>query len=464
MRKNAAIVTWAHLLLLAFTTITFGERIDFDFPLINTWWFPEGVTIELWCKQDSTDDIEISYIPDSTEIIVKHSNLRIVSNRYSFQTINSTTCVFVIKSLSRNDDSLYSCRAGPTTKFVKVRVQYSPSKESLLCKTNYDSPVIFHDLRQDHINFTCVTEKGNPSVLMSLSIFKLDEINNITAIANICTVHDQDFDSSRSFSCLMMTEYLENSTFLCDVTQKFPALNDGNYQNSCSFGPLKFSSNFSISISESNISVKDGDDVTLACSTNVSGVEIKWTDIPQDWEYDVTNSEYSSHLKLYYVKQPPTSKIVVECIGSFGNRSVKDSVIITIIKGGGQLAIIPLIICPLLFLVCITSSLLISYRAWKNRMYVSFASKFSSGHQRSQESEGNDIQMTVTTNTNNANNTATGVYDEDEKRNTKSLKDNDNEGSDTWVNPIYESTSYVTDTMLLQQKKYTYTEISRKDS
>ncbi|KAJ8020730.1 hypothetical protein HOLleu_40399 [Holothuria leucospilota] len=384
-----------------------GEKLFFKSGYGDSAWFREGITLELHCKQDSGEDIEII---SPTEIIVQESKLvHGMTQRYDFQN-NSSASVLIIKRLSREDQGIYTCQEElRTILFVQVHVLYSPSDKSPQCTCTYDSPVIFHDIRQDYINFSCTTEEGNPPVLMALTVHESENFQNITDFAKLCIV-DQSFDNIRTLSC-HINESLGNTTFLCDVIQQFPSPYSGSYQNSCSFGPLHFLSNFSVTINEADITVEEEQGVNLTCTTNVAGVEIKWIDIPVDWESHVTTSDYFSRVSIKRVKQQSTSKITVQCIGTYGNRNVTDSIKITI-EGKTNVIVIFLLVIS----VVIGVTFLIGLYAWKHGTFCLLRNYLASDHNTPQNAGENTIDMEATALTphkNNANNIAIKVCDGD---------------------------------------------------
>lgn len=422
--------------------------------------FPEGIILEFVCQQDTSNDTQISAF---SEVIVTGSNLTSgKTHKYDFQIINSTTSIFVIKNLSRDDEGEFYCKEGTKTKLALIDVTYSPSDESPFCVSNYNSPVIYDDIREDKINFTCTTEEGDPPVLMTLNIIESNSTANITDIESICNVH-RSGDNNQSFSC-HLNESLENATFVCKVTQQLPSPCNVDYHDFCFFGPLHFLSNFSVTIFKSNLTVNEGDDLKLKCSTNVAGVEIKWDNIPKDWNYVVKTTEYTSHLEIYNVNQQSTSQIIVQCIGSYGNRNMTDNVKIVIVdvKGKGKVVAIVIIICSILGICGIIFAL--GYFGWKKKF---LAARLSSDNYGLETTEANVIPIHVekrTANTNNANNTAIEIFGEYGRCNSDSRIDQ-REGEEVSTmcdNPVYESASKIIDTMILH-KPDEYAAISKQN-
>ncbi|KAJ8020736.1 hypothetical protein HOLleu_40410 [Holothuria leucospilota] len=369
-------------LWLVFRTVV-SQRLYFRSGFGDSGWFREGITLELHCRQDSREDTEIS---SPTKTIVERSNLvHGMTQRYDFQK-NSSVNVLIIKRLSREDQGIYICLRGLRSSFAQIHVLYSPSNKSPNCTSNYDSPVIYDDIRQGHINFTCTTEPGNPPVLITLTIHKSENFQNITNLSKLCGV-DQNFDNISTYSC-HMNESLGDTTFLCDVTQQFPSPYNEGYRGSCSFGPLHFLSNFSVTINKQDITVKEGEGVNLTCTTNVTGVEIKWIDIPVGWEYNVTGNDYFSNVWIKHVNNQMTSKTTVQCIGSYGFRSMRESVTIRIVGASAhqRIFLTPLIV-TISILTFITVGVLIVRSRWRQ----------SRSEMNDNRADSNNPQSTYTT-------------------------------------------------------------------
>ncbi|KAJ8021240.1 hypothetical protein HOLleu_38384 [Holothuria leucospilota] len=436
-----------------------GEMVDFGL-IPKTTLFLEGITLRLYCTQASTDDIVIR---SSTQLIVERSNLVDgITEIYDFEKVNSTTCVLVIKNLTRNESGVYSCREGDKTNYALVQVLYSPSSQSPVCTSNYDSLVIVNDLPLDHINFTCTSDQGNPPVLMQLHIFLPNSTNNISSIQleNICTTHNQ-LPNSRLLSC-RIDDSLENATFVCYVSQQFPPPYTSSYGGSCSFGPINFPPKFSLVITPSDNTVCEGDNVTLTCTTNITGVEINWIIFTEDWKHNVTNeSEYSSQLNIYKVKKQSDSKIIVQCIGTYGIRKVRTNGTISFshkdLEPTGRHT---LVICIIVFLIFF-GAFLLGFYAWRKRKHVSKSSNIS----RQIDFIINANQLASTSNTNNANNKSLELCNEDEEKNLD-VKDrlNGEDTCDMCVNPVYESASYDADKSKLPYCEDHYAVPDKKDS
>ncbi|KAJ8022420.1 hypothetical protein HOLleu_37311 [Holothuria leucospilota] len=167
---------------------------------------------------------------------------------------------------------------------------------------------------------------------MQLHTFVPNSTNNIPSIQKICTPHNQ-LPNSRLLSC-RIDDSLENATFVCNVSQQFPPPYTSSYRGSCSFGPIHFPPKFTLLVTPSHEKVSEGADVTFTCTTNITEcVEIKWINIPEDWKYDITNSQYSSQLNSYSVKKQSDSEIIVQCIGTYGIRKVRASGTVIILEG-----------------------------------------------------------------------------------------------------------------------------------
>ncbi|KAJ8021228.1 hypothetical protein HOLleu_38366 [Holothuria leucospilota] len=193
------------------------------------------------------------------------------------------------------------------------------------CTSNYHSPIIFDDKRQNRIDFICKTVRHSPMFATHLNIFESNFAQNITDIGKLCT-SDRRSVTSPLFSC-HLNKSLNNAVFLCNVTQFSHPSYINLYQGSCTFGPLHLLSGFAISTSPSNLTVKQGDDFLVACKSNVSEVVMRWENIPQVWEYNVTKNECSIYLHVYLIgSKSSISPIIIQCNGSYGNKYVADNV------------------------------------------------------------------------------------------------------------------------------------------
>lgn len=208
--------------------------------------------------------------------------------------------------------------------------------------------------------------------------------------------------------------------------------------------------------------------MTFTCTTNITGVEIKWINIPKGWKYNITHSEYSSQLKIYDVKKESSSEIIFQCIGTYGIRKVRTNGTISFNhKNWEQPGRNTFAIYIIVFLLFFGAFSLGCY-VWRKRMHVS---KSSSTYisQIPHQNEGfitEANQLASTSNKNNANNKSLALCNEDEEKNLDPVKDrlNGEEACDMCVNPVYESASYNADNSKLPYCEDQYAVPDKKDS
>ncbi|KAJ8021798.1 hypothetical protein HOLleu_39095 [Holothuria leucospilota] len=80
-----------------------------------------------------------------------------------------------------------------------------------------------------------------------------------------------------------------------------------------------------MSVSPSNVTVREGGSVTLICASNETGVEITWINIPSE-KYIVRNYDQTSELTILSFKPNSNEMVLFMCQGSYGGRSVTRNV------------------------------------------------------------------------------------------------------------------------------------------
>ncbi|KAJ8021648.1 hypothetical protein HOLleu_38911 [Holothuria leucospilota] len=281
----------------------------------------EGTKVTLTCPKSSGSVVYITLILGERYVtLIDSSNVTDISHKYGFTETQSNKYAFAINSISRNDEGVYQCSNGLVSRTRAITVIYGPSERSPQCSSNYNSPIIFYDEINDDrpIVFNCSTERGKPPVTVKI-YFNGQEVTSHLEITNETRTDKESMLTAHSLP-QQVNDTLQNRHFVCNVTQQLPSPYD-DYQGSCSFGPLHLLSGVSLSVSPSNVTVRDEDNVTLTCTSNVTGVKIEWNNIPSG-KYIVTKYNRSSVLTVLSFKPASYGTIFVECIGSYGSRTV----------------------------------------------------------------------------------------------------------------------------------------------
>ncbi|KAJ8035124.1 hypothetical protein HOLleu_22249 [Holothuria leucospilota] len=283
----------------------------------------EGTKVTLTCPKSSGTVIYITFVyshilGEGFLTLLDSSNVTDISNKYTFNQTDENTYAFTINSISRDDEGSYTCVQGPVSRSRAITVIYGPSGSSPQCSSNYKSPIIFYDEIKGDFVFNCSTERGKPPVTTNIYVNKQDVTSGLEIINETRT------DKNNIFTTYSLVRHfngtLQNSEFVCNVTQQLPSPYD-NYQGSCSVGPIHLLPGFSLYVSPSNGTVRDENNVTLTCTTNVTGVKITWNNIHNE-KYIVTNYNQSSVLTILSFKPASYGTFFVECIGSYGSRTI----------------------------------------------------------------------------------------------------------------------------------------------
>ncbi|KAJ8021653.1 hypothetical protein HOLleu_38919 [Holothuria leucospilota] len=287
----------------------------------------EGIKVILICPKSSENVLYINFayshtLDEGFITLIDSSKVTDISDKYSFNETNENTYVFTINSISRDDEGTYTCVQVPASRALAIIVIYSPSGSSPKCLSNYKSPIIFYDELTDDFVFNCSTERGKPPVTTNIYV---NEQNEQDVTSELETVSETRTDADNIFTTYSLFRHfnhtLQNSEFVCNVTQQLPSPYD-DYQGSCSFGPLHLLPGFSLSISPSlNDTVSEERNITVTCTSNVTGVKITWITIPS-WKKIVTNYSRSSVLTIFSFKPASYETIFVECSGTYGSRTI----------------------------------------------------------------------------------------------------------------------------------------------
>ncbi|XP_071839812.1 uncharacterized protein [Apostichopus japonicus] len=272
----------------------------------------EGDTIRFSCNPRNIKNMLIT-TTEST-LVYLGSLDEALSDEFAFEC-NETNCALTIKQIERKHGDEYDCSY--PKKSLIIEVLSSPSHDYPVCNSSYTSTTFFLDSFQEPFNFSCLSAVGFPAVNISLSVNHGDgEINNISD-ENV-TIYETNETVSLSYSSYLDSSF-NNSTFVCTVTQQLPAPYQ-SYNKSCSFGPLKLPV-FSVSIHPSyyTVTTNSTENITLMCTSNVSGVVLEWTNIPlDDWNYNITRIKDSLQLKIIDYGASIDLPITIQCSGSYG--------------------------------------------------------------------------------------------------------------------------------------------------
>ncbi|PIK42182.1 hypothetical protein BSL78_20961 [Apostichopus japonicus] len=240
-----------------------------------------------------------------------------LSNEFDFEC-NGSSCTLSIKQVEKKHADIYTCYF--PLRSLKIEVLSSPSQDYPVCNSSYTSTTFFL-IRSRAVLFSCLSEEANPPVNISLSVNHGNgEINNISDESE--TISKANETVSLSYSSYLDSSF-NNSSLVCTVTQQLPAPYY-SYNKSCSFGPLMLPV-FSVWVHPSHYTVTttSTENITLMCSSNVSGVVLEWTNIPlDDWDYNISRINDSLLLKLFDYGSSIDQPITIQCSGWYGGRTV----------------------------------------------------------------------------------------------------------------------------------------------
>ncbi|KAJ8021657.1 hypothetical protein HOLleu_38924 [Holothuria leucospilota] len=379
----------------------------------------EGIKIILLCPKRAHHIVYITVVNPRIRgrdpvILIDGSELNDISSKYGFNETDNSTYAFTINQISRYDEGTYRCIQGPFSRTRVITVIYSPSGSSPKCSSNYMSPIIFYDEMTDDFVFNCSTERGKPPVTTNMYVNEQDvttDLETRTDKDNILTT----YSLFRHFN-----DSLQNSEFVCNVTQQLPSPYD-DYQGSCSFGPLHLLSGFSLSVSPSIDTVREESNITVTCTSNVTAVKIEWNNIPSE-RYIVTNYNRSSVLTILSFKPASDGTIFVECSGSYGSRTITANTTVFVMADAEghedddnykkSVTFLPLLVACIVFsiiLVTVLVALFICQNKRKSKRNPTNTPPGNNGLEKpstSNHCEGHTVTTTEELNMNNANNTA----------------------------------------------------------
>ncbi|XP_071840754.1 uncharacterized protein [Apostichopus japonicus] len=302
----------------------------------NDWLFPFGSTVGIYCEQETNSSIEVNYKSLDTTInrIVEDSQLQNdFATNYQFEVINLTTGLFTINKLTNEiNGTLFECRnekelSARIVGFTRIDDNVNPT-----CTSSYQSRFIFEDSVQSVNEMNCTSKEGDPPVMMSTYIRDGDKINDVTNISTR-TVSSHPYP----FKTLSLSSYFKssfnNSVFLCNVSQQLPAPYQ-SYQRSCFFGPILFLPLFSVTATPSTIDFSDVRNAVLRCTSNVSEVNLTWSNIPNHWKYDIKEGDTYIELNVTDTGSDVNSEDI-QCIGYYGDRNITSMIQISATNNPG---------------------------------------------------------------------------------------------------------------------------------
>ncbi|KAJ8021650.1 Cytotoxic and regulatory T-cell molecule [Holothuria leucospilota] len=387
----------------------------------------EGTKVTLTCSKSSSSVIHITFILGERYFtLIDSSNVTDISHKYGFNDTKSNEYAFTINRISRNDEGVYQCYNGLISRTRAITVIYGPSERSPQCSSNYNSPIIFYDEINDDrpIVFNCSTERGKPPVTVKI-YFNGQEVTSHLEITNETRTDKESMLTVYSLS-QHVNDTLQNRHFVCNVTQPLPSPYD-DYHGSCSFGPLHLLPGFSLSVSPSNVTVRDEDNVILTCTSNVTGVNITWNNTPSE-KYIVTNYNRSSVLTILSFKPASNGTVFVECSGSYGSRTVTANTSLFLMVNeeepedenymedeDGHIIKVSVVIIGSLIIGVTAVALFICWNKKKNKGKPTNTSPGNNGFENISMSNHHDEEAVASTqesNINNANNTAISPEDD----------------------------------------------------
>ncbi|XP_071839639.1 uncharacterized protein [Apostichopus japonicus] len=300
----------------------------------NDWLFPFGSTVGIYCEQVTNSSIEVNYksLDYTINRIVKDSQLQDdFATTYQFEVINLTTGLFTIKKLTNEiNGTLFECRnekelSARIVGFTRIDDNVNPT-----CTSSYQSRFIFEDSVQSDIEMSCTSEEGDPPVMMSTYIRDGNEIVTYNSTRTVSSyLHPS---KTLSFSSDFNSSF-NNSVFVCNVSQQLPAPYQ-SYQGSCSFGPILFLPLFSVTANPSTIDFSDIRKAVLRCTSNVSEVNLTWSNIPNHWKYDIKEGDTYIEVNVTDTGSDVNSEDI-QCIGYYGDRNITSMIQISATNNPG---------------------------------------------------------------------------------------------------------------------------------
>ncbi|XP_071841143.1 uncharacterized protein [Apostichopus japonicus] len=346
--------------------------------------FPFGSIVGLYCVQGTNKGIEVFNNDNTANKIVKNSTLQQeFSNTYQFQVINATTALFKIKNLTTQiNGSTFICQ-NPKLLLATV-VGFNPINDvNPLCSSSYGSRFIFEDSVKNDIEMICTSEEGDPPVMMSTYIRDGDEINDVTSISTRTVSSYPHPSKTLSFSSYFNSSF-NNSVFVCNVSQQLPAPYP-SYQGSCFFGPILFLPFFSVAVTPPRVMFSDVKITIFNCTSNVSEVNLTWSNIPNHWIYNI--NEGVTYIELNVTDTgSDVGSADIQCVGNYRNKNITSTIRIRATNNPGRVIAVLLVVMVICFcLIC-----LIVPMVYKYRLTVSAGENSSTSNANDRNTSNND--------------------------------------------------------------------------
>ena len=401
----------------------------------------EGDTVDLICPEPSSaETVGIEGLHAVAYVTNGVLTPRFLNDNITFTKQNSSV-VLTFNKVKRNNTDEFICRT--PRKYLILKVLYSPTDYPLLT-TGYEPQVFINDNIQGPYQFNCTTEEGDPPVDISLYIEKDGRKQQVNSA-------DYNITQENNLKSLSFVTYL-NSSFndarlVCSVTQQLPDPYQ-NYQKYCFF---EISPQVSVNIHPSNYTITmEGEIITLTCTSNVSGVVLKWTDIPlEESQYNINRINDSLQLVIFNYGSNINGSISLQCNGSYGGRVISRNVSIRHAYYSGEqvpslsgqkanwLSPALVIVCSLaVFIFVIIPAvifvILVVIKVYRNRK----GNKIPSVEKP--EDVDRDTPTPTSTNENNGNNIESDLTNKGESLTNSEAAGNDEENTEMVNNPIYD--------------------------
>ncbi|XP_071839659.1 uncharacterized protein [Apostichopus japonicus] len=295
------------------TTITFAAIPDPINVLKNE-------TVEFICEQNANNTFNIKY--KGNIVIVENKQIKDeFLDIFDFQMLNSTTGKLTLKQATEEYTKYtYKCGDGADEKYAVIGNVYTLISSKPICKSSIEiGPYIFED-QIDLIEINCTSEDEVPHVTMSNYIILRNKTTDVTSISTKTTSSHPHPSKTISFSTYFNSSF-NNSVFVCNVSQQLPAPYNQSYQGSCSFGPILFHPLFSVTANPSIVNFSDVRNVVLRCTSNVSEVNLTWTNIPSHWRYDIIEGD--TYIELIFTDTgSDVYSVDIQCVGYYGDRVI----------------------------------------------------------------------------------------------------------------------------------------------
>ncbi|XP_071841233.1 uncharacterized protein [Apostichopus japonicus] len=275
-------------------------------------------TIEFICEQNANTPFDIKF--KGNILIVENKQLKDeFLDIFAFRMLNSTTGKLTLKHATEEYTGIYKCGEGVNEKYASIGVVYTLISSKPICKSSIEIGPYFFEDQIDLIEMNCTSEEGIPQVTMSNHIIQRNETTNVTSTSTRTVSSHPHPSKTLSFSSYFNSS-CNNSVFVCNVSQQLPAPYQ-SYQGSCSFGPILLHPLFSVTANPSNINFSDVRNAVLRCTSNVSEVNLTWTNIPSHWIYDI--NEGDTYIELIFTDTgSDVYSVDIQCVGYYGDRVI----------------------------------------------------------------------------------------------------------------------------------------------